>query len=73
MGAMCICVTTASSKEDSTPNSPSKMKIVRKKRADDRMWKMAFDKWQEGTGPKPGPHPDPKSPYNTHPELFDIE
>ena len=38
-----------------------------------RFWKNDYDKWNEGTGPKPGPHPDPTNIWNTSPESFDYD
>ena len=46
---------------------------IEKKQFEVRFWNSAFQKWQEGRGPKPGPHPDPSHTWNTHPEMYDFE
>ena len=38
-----------------------------------RFWDGAYNRWNEGKGPKPGPHPVKNNIWNTTPELFDLE
>ena len=56
----------------STSASAKRMK-VNVKVYDDRYWLNQRLKWEEGRGDKPGPHPNPKHKWNTHPELYDLD
>ena len=37
---------------------------------DTRVWDNDLFKWNEGSGPRPGPHPDPNHLWNTNPDYF---
>ena len=38
-----------------------------------RFWERDYNKWLLEEGDRPGPHPNPKSKWNTNPEAFDFE
>ena len=45
MGISCMCVTAMSGKSDQALRRPRRLKLVRRKKIDDRVWKDAYIKW----------------------------
>ena len=64
---MSILSTTDYNKQEPTlSEEEQKLKVMV------RFWERDYEKWQEGSAPKPGPHPIPDHQRNTHPEIFDM-